>query len=190
MAEKNVFVYWSNFAEHTSKAFLAFRHETALHDVTLYCEGHFITAHKLLLANCSGYFKRLFLENPNPYHLIRLENFQYKNIMQMIDFMYEGMIMVAEGEVAAFQELAAQLEVPFLHQMVRTGSLNTGEVNGVGTSESLAIVSAESYFSPIELALAMAQISNKEDVIEVASEDKASDQATNSRSKPTANSMN
>ena len=61
---------WNDFHSNASKSFGALRSEEYLHDVTLVSDDqHQVTAHKLVLAASSDYFKNIFknkISNPFP----------------------------------------------------------------------------------------------------------------------------
>ena len=49
---------WNDFHSNVSKSFSLYRNEENLHDVTLVTDDHNkVSAHKLVLSACSGYFR-------------------------------------------------------------------------------------------------------------------------------------
>ena len=81
-------------------------------DVTLACEDDKqIKAHKFILGASSLFFKRIFLENPEPNSLIFLHDIRYSELQTIMKFIYRGEVEVAENILDSFLDTATYLEI-------------------------------------------------------------------------------
>ena len=80
-------------------------------DVTLVSEDQKqISAHKVILASGSPFFKNIFSQNPHPKPLIYLK-VKFSDLQGIVKFVYTGQCNVVQEELEAFLELAKTLEV-------------------------------------------------------------------------------
>ena len=75
-------------------------------DVTLACEDKQIQTHKIIISSSSPVLKNILKLNQNPHQLIYLRGVKYKDLQNLISFMYQGEVNVAEKELANFLEVA------------------------------------------------------------------------------------
>uniref|UniRef100_A0A8W7PD42 BTB domain-containing protein n=1 Tax=Anopheles coluzzii TaxID=1518534 RepID=A0A8W7PD42_ANOCL len=170
MCDNNVIIVWNGFSEHVSGVFRTFRHEKALQDVILYCEGQFINSHKLLLASCSEVFRRIFLERANAYHLIRLVGFRYVDVSLLLDFIYNGEMALSQKQLPSLKQAALKLEIKSLANLVtspeRVSEQEADEQDTLSsptetTDNNLEVTSA-GYVSPLDLMAAVATLQQEE----------------------------
>ncbi|XP_053605816.1 modifier of mdg4-like [Plodia interpunctella] len=102
---------WNNYVTHVTEAFNTLRFENDLVDVTLYCDGGKIKAHKMLLSACSSYFKQIFKENPCQHPVVIFRNFKYEDLNAIINFMYHGEVNIFQEQLESFLITAELLEV-------------------------------------------------------------------------------
>lgn len=89
MASQQYSLRWNNYLRHITYAFENLRNQDDFVDVTLFCEGRKIKAHKVLLSACSGYFKEIFKESPHPHPVIIFKFIKYDDLAAIIEFMYQ-----------------------------------------------------------------------------------------------------
>ncbi|XP_042224659.1 protein tramtrack, beta isoform-like isoform X2 [Homarus americanus] len=80
-------------------------------DVGLECEGRQVKAHKAVISACSPYLEGLLKGNPARSHLIKFNGYSYNSLRAVIDFMYNGKVMVEQEYLAAFLKLGRALQV-------------------------------------------------------------------------------
>ncbi|KAF2905979.1 hypothetical protein ILUMI_00210 [Ignelater luminosus] len=108
---QNYNLKWTNHTSNILQMFIEHLHKESLVDVTLACEGQFIKAHKMVLSACSPYFQELFTVHPADHPYIIMNGMKYVTLQQMIDFMYEGEIRVADEDLDNLLITAENLQV-------------------------------------------------------------------------------
>uniref|UniRef100_A0A182QIE5 BTB domain-containing protein n=1 Tax=Anopheles farauti TaxID=69004 RepID=A0A182QIE5_9DIPT len=102
---------WNDYSTYIGGAFDSLRYEEDLVDVTLYCEGRRIRAHKMLLSACSSYFKDIFKENPCQHPVIIFKNVRHSDLVSLVEFMYRGEVNVLQDSLQSFLRTAEMLSV-------------------------------------------------------------------------------
>uniref|UniRef100_A0A182W5Y0 BTB domain-containing protein n=1 Tax=Anopheles minimus TaxID=112268 RepID=A0A182W5Y0_9DIPT len=102
---------WNNYTSYIAGAFDSLRYEEDLVDVTLWCEGRKIRAHKILLSACSPYFKDVFKENPCQHPVIIFKNVRFTDLMSLVEFMYQGEVSVPQEQLPSFLHTAEILAI-------------------------------------------------------------------------------
>ena len=99
-------------------------------NVTLFCDGHKLKAHRPVLAASSRVFCEMFLAHPCSQPLLILEGVSFKDMSTLVDFMYTGEVNLSETEIDSFLEVAGDLQVKGL---TRTPTASTAgpDVQGV-----------------------------------------------------------
>ena len=92
------------------------REEKDFFDVTIVCEDSQIQAHKVILSACSTFFRNLLRRNPHQHPLLYLKGVKYKEILSILNFMYNGEISIPQEELKQFMAVAADLKVKGLAQ--------------------------------------------------------------------------
>jgi len=81
------------------------RREEDFFDVTLSVDGRQVRAHKLILSACSLFFRRLLRANPAHNPLVVLWDVAFDDVVNILDFMYNGEVKVMRGEIFLFLKL-------------------------------------------------------------------------------------
>ncbi|XP_040155873.1 modifier of mdg4-like [Anopheles arabiensis] len=104
---------WNNYKAFVTGALDSFhQQDNKMLDITLFCEGRKIRAHKLLLAACSAYFKELFELVPLQHnHIIICSNISHDVMMSLVQFMYLGEVNVPQEHLAEFFRTADKLSI-------------------------------------------------------------------------------
>ena len=92
------------------------RQEEDFFDVTLAIDGRQLRAHKLILSACSFFFRKLLRINPAPNPVIVLWDVSYEDMLNILDFMYNGEVRVKQANIQQFLAVAEKLRVRGLCQ--------------------------------------------------------------------------
>ena len=72
-------------------------------DVTLASdEGHTVEAHRLVLASCSPYFRRVLIESPCHHPVIILNGVSGMILDALVTYMYHGQVFISEDKLPTF----------------------------------------------------------------------------------------
>jgi len=108
---------WNDFESNVSTAFRDIREEKDFFDVTLACDDSSqVEAHKVILAACSPFFREVLRRNPHQHPLLYLKGVKYKELLSVLNFMYQGEVNVAQEELNQFLAVAEDLRVKGLTQ--------------------------------------------------------------------------
>ena len=107
---------WNDFESNVSTAFRDLREEKDFFDVTLACDDSQVDAHKVILAACSPFFRNVLRRNPHQHPLLYLKGVKYKELVCVLNFMYQGEVNVAQEELNTFLSIAEELQVKGLTQ--------------------------------------------------------------------------
>ena len=118
MTENKLSLNWKDFETNMTAALKDLREEKDFFDVTIACEDNQIQAHKVILSACSAFFRNLLRRNPHQHPLLYLKGVKYKELLGILDFMYNGEVNVEQEELKQFLAVAADLKVKGLTQMI------------------------------------------------------------------------
>ena len=103
---------WNEFHSNVSNSFSLLRNEDYLHDVTIVTDDNEqVAAHKLVLSACSEYFKNIFKKNKNTPLLLCLEGVNSSEIMNLLDFVYNGEIKIFQDDLESFLKVAKRFKL-------------------------------------------------------------------------------
>ena len=103
---------WDDFNQKCPRVFKELWFDTDLSDVTLATEDDGqLTAHKVILAASSPFFKRLLSKNPNPHHLLYLMGVKLAQLQQLLSYIYLGKCDLTQEQLPAFMAIGKQLEI-------------------------------------------------------------------------------
>ena len=109
---------WNEFKEYVRNSFKSFRSEGKLFDVTLATDdGHQIQAHKLILSVGSDFFMELFSKSEHFSTLVYLRGVKKHELENLIQFLYEGEIVVAQEALNGLLVIAKELKVKDLQNV-------------------------------------------------------------------------
>lgn len=85
----------------------------SLIDVTIYCDDGEVTAHKLVLAASSNYFRNLFSRITNAFHypIIVLREIPANDLRTILQFIYHGEIHIPQNRVESLMRCANYLQI-------------------------------------------------------------------------------
>jgi len=116
MGESKFCLHWKDFDTNMTKALKDLREENDFFDVTIACEDNQVQAHKVILSACSTFFRNILRRNPHQHPLLYLKGVKYKQLLDILDFMYNGEVNVVQEELKQFLSVAADLRVQGLTQ--------------------------------------------------------------------------
>ena len=103
---------WDSFQSNASKSFGCFRNESYLHDVTLVSDDYkHIAAHKLVLSASSEFFKNMFQQTKQTQPIVCLEGVASADIQNILDYVYEGEVMIQHEHLERFLKIAERLKI-------------------------------------------------------------------------------
>jgi len=116
MTENKFNLRCNDFETNMTTALKDLRNEKDFFDVTIACEDNQIQAHKVILSACSTFFRNLLRRNPHQHPLLYLKGVKYKELLGILDFMYNGEVNISQEELKQFLAIAADLKVQGLTQ--------------------------------------------------------------------------
>ena len=103
---------WNDFQSVVSQSFSLLRQEEDLYDVTLVSDDHTqIPAHKLVLSASSPYFKHILTQNKNSHPLLCLEGIRGQELQYILDYIYQGEVLLNQEELDRFVTVASRLKL-------------------------------------------------------------------------------
>ncbi|XP_046392792.1 zinc finger protein 263-like [Ischnura elegans] len=106
--------FFLQMKSHSKQVFSVLRElydSSSLTDVTLLCEGHYFGAHRLVLSACSPYFRTLFTTIPDKHPVIFMKGVKKTEMIDILDFMYNGEVTISHTQLASFLQIADELSV-------------------------------------------------------------------------------
>merc|ERR1719186_874613 len=101
-------------------------------DVTLACEYNEIKTHKLIISFFSPVLRNILKSNQSSNQVIYLRKVKYRDLQNLVNFMYQGEVNVAEKDLSSFLEVAEDLNVRGLSER-NQGDSNLTEYNAENT---------------------------------------------------------
>jgi len=106
-------------------------------DVTLVCDDRKqVSAHKVVLAAYSPFFREIINNNPHQKPLIYLKGTAYNDLILILNFLYTGEARVSQNHLKEFLEVAADLKIKGLIQEKKTNTKCEVETNPMSRMDS------------------------------------------------------
>lgn len=109
--EQQICLRWNNFHVSFASTFEALWDEESFCDVTLFCEGQQVSAHKVVLSACSTVFKALLKKSNCPHPMIILHKLSFSTLEAILQFIYRGEVNIEHDELDDLLEAAALLQI-------------------------------------------------------------------------------
>jgi len=116
MGSEKFCLQWNDFEANISSAFRELREDKDFFDVTLACNDEQIQAHKIILSACSPFFHNILQRNPHQNPLLYLKGVKFTDLKSVLDFMYHGVVNVAQDDLSSFLAVADELKVKGLSE--------------------------------------------------------------------------
>jgi len=112
MTNNDQFCFFSpDFQSNISSAWKELQSDKDFCDVTLACDGKQIQTHKFILASTSPVLRKILKLNVNQHPIVYLMGVKYQVMQNLLKFMYDGEVNIAEQDVDSFFEVAENLKV-------------------------------------------------------------------------------
>ena len=120
MKSEKFSVKWEGFQATVAQSFSVLRQEEDFYDVTLVSDDQTqISAHKLVLAASSSFFKSILKRNSHSHPLLYLSGVDSKSLGFVMDYIYQGEVHIYQHDLDNFLDVAQRLRVE--------GLLSTGD---------------------------------------------------------------
>ena len=102
---------WNDFHENVATFFRSLWKDQDLSDVTLVCEDTWVAAHKIVMSASSTFFMNLLKRNNNQHPLIYMRRVKARDLVYIVDYIYNGEISIPEENIDDFLALAEDLKL-------------------------------------------------------------------------------
>ena len=103
---------WNDFQSNVANKFSVLRKEEDFLDVTLVTDDEqHISAHKLVLAASSEFFKSILHRATHSKPMIYLSGFGVKELNSVMDYIYQGEVQIYQNDLDKFLEVAQKLKI-------------------------------------------------------------------------------
>merc|ERR1712098_727750 len=103
---------WNDFHRNIGATFSNLQKEDDFCDVTLVGDDYVpISAHKVVLSSCSEYFKNILKLNKHSHPLLCLENVKSEELMNVLNYIYQGEIRISQEEINKFLLVATRFQL-------------------------------------------------------------------------------
>ena len=102
---------WNDFHENTTSFFRSLHKDQYLSDVTLVCEDTQVAVHKIVLSASSTFFMDLLKRNKNPQPLIYMTGVKARNLVYIVDYIYNGEVSISQEDLDDFLAVAKDLKL-------------------------------------------------------------------------------
>ena len=107
MAGKATVLEWKSYPFTASRAFQNLFNDIHFTDVTIACEDNQkITAHKVILSECSLFFSKILKGNNSPHPLIYLQGVSIDDLILLKTFMYLGRASVLKEQIESLMKIS------------------------------------------------------------------------------------
>lgn len=106
-----MYLKWNNYEKMIGATFRNLYEDDALTDITLCCTEGSVRAHKLVIATCSPYFRKIFKDHPDIRMAVMVKGVRLNELKILLEFMYKGCLQVAPDKIDGLAHLADELGV-------------------------------------------------------------------------------
>lgn len=104
-------VRWADHDKLIGGTFKSLFDDEALTDIRLCCKDGVLEAHKLVMATCSPYFRKIFEDNRDIRMVVLVNGVKTSEMKLLLEFMYKGRVQIEPKMFHKISGLAEQLEV-------------------------------------------------------------------------------
>ena len=116
MAEKFC-LKWNDFQTNVSNTFRKLRKSDHFYDVTLVSDDQQqVSAHKVVLASSSEYFKNILTSNKHSHPMLCLNGVNAADMKNILDFLYNGELQIYQDHLDNFLDIAQRFQLEGLIQ--------------------------------------------------------------------------
>jgi len=114
---------WNNHGSTLVAVFDALFTSESLVDVTLFCEGKLLKAHKVVLSACSPYFQKLFAQTTDKHPIVILKDVKHDELKALLHYMYKGEVNVSQEQLGSLIKTAESLKIKGLADGAKNGDV-------------------------------------------------------------------
>lgn len=108
---KCVRIFADKHLENIRSMFKTLYEDEMLTDCTLICKGGSVKAHKIILASCSSYFRKIFSDHASDKAIFIMFGITFDQLKDLIALIYKGCIDIPSDHLSSVFDLAEELEV-------------------------------------------------------------------------------
>ena len=113
---------WNDFQTNVTNSFKRLRKADDFYDVTLVSDDkQQLSAHKIVLASSSEYFKDVLKNNKHSHPMLCLNGVNSQELNSILDYMYNGEVQIYQEQLDGFLEMAQRFQVEGLIQEEESG---------------------------------------------------------------------
>ncbi len=109
--DHQVCLRWNNFHSSLASTLEILWDEESFCDVTLFCEGEEIRAHKVVLSACSLTFKSLLRNNVCQHPIVILHDIRLNILEAILQFIYKGEVNIEQDQLNGLLRAATSLQI-------------------------------------------------------------------------------
>ena len=114
---------WNDFQKNIGNSFRELQLSSDFSDVTLVDEeGQQVEAHKIILSACSPFFRSVLWKNKHLHPMIYMRGLKSKDLLAVVDFIYQGETNVMQEDLDGFLALADELQLQGLTRRLEENS--------------------------------------------------------------------
>jgi len=103
---------FTDFENNIGSIWKSIQTENNFCDVTLACgSGQVVQAHKVILSSCSPILRSLLIQNPHQHPLLYLRGIRYSELVNLLDFIYQGEVDIDQEDLPEFLSIAQELQI-------------------------------------------------------------------------------
>ena len=102
---------WNSFQANLSSSLGKLKESEDFCDVTIATDDEQVKAHKVIISTGSSFFKKVLKKHDHSHPLLYLKGVKMPDLRDILTFMYEGKVEVAEDNLAQFLKVANELEI-------------------------------------------------------------------------------
>ena len=103
---------WNDFQMNIASSYQDLHISNDFSDVTLVCEeDQHIEAHRVILSASSPVFKTILKKNNHTHPMIYMRGLKSKNLVAIIEFIYNGEVNIIKDYIDSFLSLAEELQL-------------------------------------------------------------------------------
>ena len=112
MVRESICLKWNEFQNNIVSSFHDIRLSADFSDVTLVCEEEQqIEAHRIILSSSSPFFHRILKKNKNSHPMIYMKGLTSRNLVAIMEFIYNGEVNIFQEDLDVFLSLSADLQL-------------------------------------------------------------------------------
>ena len=112
MMDEKFCLKWNDFLTNVSNSFRKLRSNDSFYDVTLVSDDQQqVSAHKVVLASSSEYFKNILTSNKHSHPMLCLSGVNITDLKNVLDYVYNGEIQIYQNNLDHFLEIAQRFQL-------------------------------------------------------------------------------